>query len=223
MKRTPIKDRELPNYTRNEELTNMGTHAVGIILGIVILILAFMISVQHQDPWAVVGSAIYGFSIISLFTVSSVYHGLKTCTAKKVMRAIDHCTIYLLIAGTYTPILLAAIRIDHPLLAWGIFGVEWGLAALAITLTAIDLKKYGKFSMFCYLAMGWLIVIAIKPTIAAITWSGFLWLLAGGVAYTIGAILYGVGKKKKYIHSVFHVFVDVACICHAICILQYVI
>jgi hemolysin III len=223
MNRTPLKERELPNYTRNEELLNMGTHIFGIIIGVVVLLLSIVLSFRHQDPWAVVGSIIYGVSIISLFTVSSVYHGMKTCTAKKVMRAVDHCTIYLLIAGTYTPILLAGIRPDHPLLAWLIFGLEWGVAVLAITLTAIDLKKYAKFSMICYLAMGWLIIFAIKPTIDAITWSGFWWLLSGGIAYTIGAVLYIIGKKKKYIHSLFHVFVDIACILHAVCILQYVI
>lgn len=223
MKRTPFKERELPNYTRNEELTNMGTHILGIVIGIVILIICLRLTLRQHDPWSVVSTTVYGLSIIGLFSVSSIYHGMKTCTAKKVMRAIDHCTIYLLIAGTYTPILLASIRPDRPLLAWLIFGLEWGVAVLAITLTAIDLKKYAKFSMFCYLAMGWLIIVAIKPTIEAITWTGFWWLLSGGIAYTVGAVLYVIGKKKKYIHSVFHVFVDIACILQAICILQYVI
>jgi hemolysin III len=148
---------------------------------------------------------------------------MRICTAKKVMRAIDHCTIYLLIAGCYTPVLLSAIRPMQPLLAWVIFGLEWGIAILAITLTAIDLKKYAKFSMFCYLAMGWLIVIAIKPTIEAITWNGFWWLLSGGIIYTVGAVLYVIGKKRKYIHSVFHVFVDIACVLQAVCILRYVL
>lgn len=223
MKRTPFKERELPNYTRNEELTNMGTHILGVVIGIVILIICLRLTLRQHDPWSVVSTTVYGLSIIGLFSVSSIYHGMKTCTAKKVMRAIDHCTIYLLIAGTYTPILLASIRPDRPLLAWLIFGLEWGVAVLAITLTAIDLKKYAKFSMFCYLAMGWLIIVAIKPTIEAITWAGFWWLLSGGIAYTVGAVLYVIGKKKKYIHSVFHVFVDIACILQAVCILQYVI
>lgn len=223
MKRIPIKERELPNYTRGEEWTNMATHIFGAILGVVILLYGLVLSLPQHDPWAVAGSIIYGTSIIGLFSVSSIYHGMRTCTAKKVMRSIDHCTIYLLIAGTYTPILLSAIRPDQPLLAWVIFGLEWGVAILAITLTAIDLKKYAKFSMFCYLAMGWLIVIAIKPTIEAITWNGFWWLLSGGIVYTIGAVLYVIGKKKKYIHSLFHVFVDIACVLQAVCILQYVL
>ena len=223
MKRTPLKEREMPNYTRGEERANMITHIIGVALGAVILVLALMVSVQNKDPWAIVGSAVYGATIIALFSVSSVYHGLRPCTGKRVMRIIDHCTIYLLIAGCYTPILLAGIRPDHPMLAWIIFGAEWGIAALAISLTAIDLKKYAKFSMFCYLAMGWFIIIALKPTIEAMTWPGFFWLLAGGIAYTVGAVLYGVGKKKKYVHSLFHVFVDVACGLQAVAILIYVI
>lgn len=223
MKRTPLKEREMPNYTRGEERANMITHIIGVALGVVILVLTLMVSVQNRDPWAIVSSAVYGAAIIALFSVSSVYHGLRPCTGKRVMRIIDHCTIYLLIAGCYTPILLAGIRPDHPLLAWIIFGAEWGIAALAITLTAIDLKKYAKFSMFCYLAMGWFIIIALKPTIEVMTWPGFFWLLVGGIAYTVGAVLYGVGKKKKYVHSLFHVFVDVACALQAVAILVYVI
>ncbi|HQQ89357.1 MAG TPA: hemolysin III family protein [Oscillospiraceae bacterium] len=223
MKRIPIRERELPNYSRTEELVNMGTHIFGVVFGVAVLIVAIVISVKHQDPWAIVGSAIYGFSMIGLFTVSSVYHGMKPCTAKKVMQAIDHCVIYLLIAGSYTPILLSAIRPEHPVLAWSIFGAEWGLAALAVTLTAIDLKKFALFSMTCYLAMGWLIVMAVRPAAEALTRPGMLLLLWGGIAYTLGAVLYGLGKKKKYLHAVFHVFVDIGCVLHAVCILQYVL
>lgn len=222
MKPIPFKARELPNYTRSEEWLNMATHSFGIVLGIIILIYSLALSLPRHDPWAVTGSVIYGASVIGLFSVSSIYHGMPTCTAKKVMRAIDHCTIYLLIAGTYTPVLLLAIRPAQPLLAWVIFGLEWGIAILAMTLTAIDLKKYAKFSMFSYLAMGWLLVIAIKPTIEAITWNGFWLLLAGGIFYTVGAVLYVIGKKKKYIHSVFHVFVDIACVLQAVAIIRYV-
>ncbi|HPR39729.1 MAG TPA: hemolysin III family protein [Oscillospiraceae bacterium] len=139
------------------------------------------------------------------------------------VQAIDHCVIYLLIAGSYTPILLSAIRPEHPVLAWSIFGAEWGLAALAVTLTAIDLKKFALFSMTCYLAMGWLIVMAVRPAAEALSRPGMLLLLWGGIAYTLGAVLYGLGKKKKYLHAVFHVFVDIGCVLHAVCILRYVL
>lgn len=220
MDRIPLKKRALPNYTRGEEIINMTTHIFGTIFGIVVLIIGVIIS---KNTWDIAGSIIYGLSMISLFTVSSVYHGLRPSTGKKVMRIIDHCTIYILIAGTYTPILFSAIRPMDPVLAWTIFSIEWGLTALAITLTAIDMKKYAKFSMFCYLAMGWFIVVAFQPAVEAVGWQGMLWLIYGGVAYTIGAILYGLGKKIKYFHSVFHVFVNLGCVFQAICILQYVL
>jgi hemolysin III len=213
----------MPDYTRGEEITNMVTHIVGGGVGIVVLVLAVVFAAIHRDPWAVTGGAIYGVSMICLYAVSSVYHGLLPCRGKRVMRVIDHCTIYLLIAGTYTPILLSAIRPLHPALAWTVFGCEWGAAALAAAFTAIDLKKYSKLSMACYIVMGWFIVIVLKPTIEAISFEGFLWLLGGGVAYTVGAVLYGLGKKRRYFHSVFHVFVDIGSILQAICILRYVI
>ena len=221
-KRIPLAERELPNYTKGEEIMNMVTHIVGGCIGIFVLIMCVIIAAIHQNPWGIVSGSIYGFSIIALFTVSAVYHGLRKGTAKKVLQVIDHCTIYVLIAGTYTPILLTAVRPDYPVLAWVIFGLEWAFAVLGATFTAIDLKKYSKFSMICYIGMGWLAVIALKPTIIALTWSGFLWILAGGVIYTIGAVLYGLGKKHSYVHSVFHLFVNFAAIAHAIAILVYV-
>ena len=138
------------------------------------------------------------------------------------MQVIDHCTIYLLIAGTYTPILLAAIRPLYPALSWVLFGIQWGCAAGAAVFTAIDLKKYSKLSMACYIIMGWIIIIAIKPTIDAVSLAGFWWLLAGGVAYTVGAVLYHIGKKKPYFHAVFHLFVLLGSVLQAVCVLYYV-
>ena len=123
------------------------------------------------------------------------------------MQVIDHCTIYLLIAGTYTPIVLSAIRPAFPALAWGLLGVVWGLAILAVVLTAIDLDKYNVFSMICYIGIGWAILPFMKQTLQVLTFPGFMLLLAGGIAYTIGAVLYGIGGKKKWMHSVFHIFV----------------
>jgi hemolysin III len=223
MTRTKIKDRILPTYTKGEEVFNMVSHIVGGAFGIAALVLCVVFSALHHDVWAVVGSAIYGASLILLYTMSSVYHGLYPETAKKVMQVLDHCTIYFLIGGTYTPILLAGIREKHPGWAWAIFGIVWGFAALATVFTAIDLKKYSKLSMACYIGMGWCIILAIKPTIDAITMEGFLWILAGGVAYTIGAVLYLIGKKKKYMHSIFHIFVVLGSILQFICIFFYVI
>ncbi|MBQ8550621.1 MAG: hemolysin III family protein [Clostridia bacterium] len=207
MTRTKLANRPLPDYTRGEELFNMISHIVGGALGIAVLVSSVALSALRSDVWAIVGCSIYGVSMVALYTMSSVYHGLRDGMAKRVLQVIDHCTIYFLIAGTYTPILLCAMRRQSPAVAWVVFGIEWGLTALAVTLTAIDLKKYQTFSMICYIGMGWCIIMAIKPTIAALTMDGFLWILAGGIAYTVGSVLYGVGKKVRYMHSVFHLFV----------------
>ncbi len=223
MKRTPIDERELPDYTHGEEVMNMVTHIVGGGIGIVVLIAGIILSACKHDAWSIVSAILYGLTMIWLYTMSSVYHGLKPGRAKKVMQVLDHCTIYALIAGTYTPILLAGIRPLHPALAWVFFGLEWGLLALATTLTAIDLDKYEVLSMVCYIAMGWLIILAVPQTIEAMTQAGFYWLLAGGIAYTVGAILYGIGGKYRWFHSVFHLFVLLGSILQAVAILVYVL
>ena len=223
MKRTPIDQRELPDYTRSEEIMNMVTHIVGGGIGVIVLILGVVLSARRRDAWSVVSVCIYGLTMIWLYTMSSVYHGLRPGRAKKVLQVLDHCTIYALIAGTYTPILLAGIRPQHSILAWVFFGLEWGLLALATTLTAIDLEKYDVLSMICYIAMGWLIILAVPQTIEALTQAGFYWLLAGGIAYTVGAVLYGIGSKRRWFHSVFHLFVVLGSILQAAAILGYLL
>jgi len=223
MKRTRIDDRKLPVYTHAEEVMNMVTHIVGGGMGVIILVLGVVLSALHGNAWGVVGMSIYGAMMIWLYTMSSVYHGLHPGRAKKVLQVLDHCTIYALIAGTYTPILLSAIRPLYPVHAWVMFGIEWGLLALTTTLTAIDLRKYRVFSMICYILMGWLIIFAVPQAIEALTLPGFLWLLGGGIAYTVGAILYGVGSKVPWFHSVFHIFVLIGSGLQAAAILFYAI
>ena len=223
MTRTPLKSRKLPAYTKGEEVFNMTSHIVGGGLGIVITVLCVVLSALHRDVWALVGCSVYGVSLILLYTASSVYHGLKPGLAKKVFQVIDHCTIYFLISGTYTPILFCAIRRRSPFWGWLIFGVVWGLAFFAATMTAIDLKKYRVLSMICYIGMGWCIVFAAKTAIESIPLPGLIWLLAGGVAYTVGAVLYGLGKKIRYMHSVFHLFVIAGSVCQFVCIFFYII
>jgi len=223
MKRTKLIDRLLPDYTNGEEIFNMVTHIVGGGLGVLYLVLCVIVSAIHGNVWGVVSSAIYGASVISLFTMSSVYHGMHPGTAKKVLQVLDHCTIYFMIAGTYTPIMLSLVRRTNPVIAWVIFGLVWSIAALAITLTAIDLKKYKVFSMICYIGMGWCVILTIVPVYKALTFWGFMWLLGGGILYTIGAVLFGIGAKVRYIHSVFHIFVVLASVMHFVCILCYVV
>lgn len=205
--RTKLADRKLPNYSRGEEIFNMVSHIVGGGAGIAVLVICIVIAVIHHNGYGIVSSVIYGAAMILLYTMSSIYHGLTNVTAKKVFQVLDHCTIYLLIAGTYTPIALSAMRVVNAPLAWAMFGIEWGLAALAITLTAIDIKKFEVFSMICYIVMGWGIIAVYKQAIEALTLQGFALLLTGGILYTVGAVLYGIGKKRKYMHNVFHVFV----------------
>ncbi len=223
MKRTRLSDRKLPDYTRGEELMNMSTHIAGGILGIAALILCVIRAAQKGNVYGVVTSAVYGAALIATFTVSSVYHGLKPPFSKKVMQVIDHCTIYFLIAGTYTVILLSAIRPHDPVLAWCLFVFEWAMAILATTLTAIDLKTYSAFSMVCYIGMGWAIIFFARQAMEVLTLPGFLLLLGGGIAYTIGSILYGLGRKKKWMHSVFHIFVDLGAVLQFFCVLFYAV
>ena len=205
--RIKLRERPLPNYSRGEELMNMITHIAGGALGIVVLIAGILRAAGRDNIYGITASAIYGVTMIGTFTVSSVYHGLLPCFGKKVMQVIDHCTIYSLIAGTYTVVVLSGIRPVYPVLGWGLFIFEWVMATIAATLTAIDMDRYEVFSMICYIGMGWAVIPFAKQAFIALSAPGFLLLLFGGIAYSIGAVLYGIGGKKKWMHSVFHIFV----------------
>ena len=221
MKRTKLSDRQLPNYTRGEEIMNMVTHIVGGAIGVIALALCVIRAAIHDNIWGIVTSAVYGTAMITMFTISSVYHGLRPNLGKKVMQVIDHCTIYFLIAGTYTVIVLSALRPVYPVLGWGLFSFEWAMVALATTFTAIDLKKYGVFSMVCYIGMGWAVIPFWRQVLEVMTMPGFVLLLSGGIAYTIGSILYGLGKKRKWMHSIFHIFVILGAFLQFLAVLLY--
>lgn len=225
MKRTKLRDRKLPDYTRGEEIFNMVSHIVGGAFGIAALATCVVRAFLNHDAYQVVSAFIYGFSMVILYTISSVYHGLTSTPAKKVMQVIDHCSVFILIAGTYTPITLTVLREANPALGWTIFGVVWGVSALGITLNAIDLKKYNVFSMICYLALGWCIVLPGRAAITAIPRGGFILLLAGGLAYTLGAVLYGIAGRggHRYMHSVFHIFVVIGSLLHYFTIILYIL
>jgi len=202
-----LRDRSLPDYTRAEEIVNMVTHIAGGMLGIVVLIVCILRATLRGNVYGIIASAIYGAAMICTFTVSSVYHGLLPCFGKKVMQVIDHCTIYMLIAGTYTVVVLSGVRPVFPQLGWGLFFFEWIMAAIAATLTAIDMDRYEVFSMVCYIGMGWAVIPFAKQVLLALSAEGFYLLLWGGIAYSVGAVLYGIGSKCRWMHSVFHVFV----------------
>ena len=220
-RRTKLKDRSLPVYTKGEEIFNMVSHIVGGAIGIAALVLCIVRSAVRHNGYGLAGSIVFGVSMIVLYTMSSVYHGLREGTAKKVMQVLDHCTIYLLIAGTYTPILLSAMRPIDPVASWVLLGVVWGLSAVAITLTAIDLKKYSVFSMICYIGMGWCIVLKVPLLIQAVGWGGFWLILSGGLCYTVGAVLYGLGRAKRYMHRVFHLCVVAGSVLHLLAVLIF--
>ena len=224
MKRTKLADRILPKYTKGEEIFNMVSHIVGGVAGIVTIVLCSVFGAIRGNAYGVVSGVIFGVSMLFLYTMSSLYHGLKpNSNSKKVFQILDHCAIFILIAGSYTPFALCTLREYSTALGWVIFGVIWGFAILGITLNSIDLKKYKKFSMICYLAMGWCIIVRgdLLPQLLGIP--GFALLLAGGLVYTLGAILYGVGKKHKYVHSIFHICVFLGNLLHVLCVLLYVI
>ena len=218
--RIPFKDRQMPDYTGGEEIFNMVSHIVGGGFGIIALVLTVVFSALRGNTWSVVSSSIYGGSMVLLYTVSSVYHGLHLNMGKRVMQVIDHCTIFLLIGGTYTPVVLSAIRPYSADWGWGLFG---GIAILGITFTAIDMNRYEKLAMVLYLGIGWCIVMAVKPAMASIPMAGLGWILAGGIAYTVGAVLYGLGSMHRYMHSLFHLFVVAGSVLQFFGIFFYVI
>ncbi len=223
MKRIALRNRVLPRYSRGEEIMNMVTHIVGGALAVLALILCLLRAVRHGSVQGIVCAIVYGSTMIAVYTMSSVYHGLHTGTAKKVMQVIDHCTIYFLIAGTYTPIVVCAMAPVYPAIGWGLLIFQWVLAITATVLTAIDLRRYRVFSMICYIGMGWSVIFFLPQAMEVLRVSGFYFLLAGGIAYTIGAILFGIGCKVKWMHSVFHLFVIAGSMLQMISVAFYVL
>ena len=223
MRRTKLIDRVLPTYTKGEEICNMTSHIVGGVLGIVATILCTIFAAIHGNTYGIVSGAIYGASLIILYTMSSIYHGLSPkLFSKRVFQILDHCTIFLLIAGCYTPVALCNIREVDSASGWTIFGVIWALAIIGIVLNSIDFKKFKVFSMICSLLMGWCIIFRVDLLIKSVDMAGIILLVAGGIAYTIGAILYGIGKKHKYFHSIFHLFILLGSFLQFFCILLYI-
>lgn len=211
---------KLPDYTLGEELMNSITHGVGALLGIAALVLCVIKSAIAGDAYGVVGGCIYGATLIILYSMSCIYHALGVNRAKKVFQTFDHCSIFLLIAGTYTPITLVAMR---GLIGWIIFGVVWAAAITGIVFNAIDVKKYKVMSMICYIAMGWVIILVFPEFLRLVPSKGVWLIFWGGVVYTIGAVIYGFGKKARYIHSIWHFFVLLGSVFHFFAIYLYML
>ena len=213
----------IPTYTLAEELMNAISHGIGALLGIAGLVLCVVKAAHTGNPWKIVSVCIFGFTVFLLYIMSCLYHALKVNRAKRVFRVFDHCTIFLLIAGTYTPYTLVVLRPEHPVLAWVIFGVIWATAITGIVFNSINLKKFATISVVCYILMGWMIVIAYPAMAKAMDPAGIRLLIYGGVAYTVGAVLYAVGSKKKFAHSIFHLFCLAGTLLHFFSIYLYVL
>lgn len=207
----------LPKYTLGEEIFSSVSHGVSAFLAVAALVLLLVFC--EKTPKKVVSVSIFGAMMVLLYVVSTLYHALGINRAKLVFRALDHCTIFLLIAGTYTPVTLVCMGGAW---GWALFGLIWAAAVLGVVLNAISVERFKKVSMICYLAMGWVVVFAMPAVLQNLSSVGFWCLLAGGICYTAGAILYGVGKKIPYIHSVFHLFVLAGSVLHAVCVWQIV-
>ena len=223
MTRTKLCDRILPDYTAAEELTNTLTHLAGGVMGLIALALCVVKAARSGNAMNIVTASVFGAAMVCLYAMSTIYHGLRPSMAKKVMQVIDHCTIYFLIAGTYTPIMLGPMRQHYPAIGWALFAAEWLLAATAATFTAIDLKKYNALSMLCYIGMGWGIVFFLPQAWQVLTPGGFWLVFAGGIAYSVGAVLYGIGGKRRWFHCIFHVFVVIGSLTHFLAIFFYVL
>jgi hemolysin III len=206
-------------YTVAEERAHAVTHGIGVILSIVGLSWMLYLSIGTSDPWRVVASGIYGTSLITLFLASTLYHSFHASQHRQVLKLLDHCAIYLLIAGTYTPFLLVSMRNES---GWWMFGIVWTLATAGI-LTKLWFKhRYPKVSLAGYLLMGWIMVFAMPQIANAIGSSGLVWLIAGGLSYTVGAIFYA-SNKIWYNHTIWHLFVLAGGVCHFLAVAWYVL
>lgn len=223
MSRTKLADRQLPNYSRNEEIANMVTHIVGGGLGVLSFFLCLVFSLLKRNYWGLAGGIIYSVLMIFLYTMSSVYHGLTHIGAKKVMQVIDHCSIFALILGTYVPILLTGIREQSITMFIVLSSIVFVGTVIGVVFTAIDFKKYAAVSMTGYFSIGWAALIALKPLYLQFGLEMILWLVLGGVAYTLGIIFYALGRKKEYFHMIFHLFILAGSILHFIAIFKFCI
>lgn len=208
-----LKNMHLPKYSTLEEILNAASHGIGFAFSVVGTV--FLILKHHDSLKNIFVMSIYGFTLMFLYLSSTLYHSLTPPKAKNIFRKFDHCSIFLLIAGTYTPICTVLINnaLSHAVLI-----IVWAAAIIGITLNTINVSKFEKFSLICYIAMGWSIVLIAKSAWQNLNPFQLKWLLLGGIFYTFGAILYVIGKKKKYIHSIWHVFVLMGSLCHFITI-----
>jgi len=212
------KVKEPTIYPPLEEKINVLSHAIGLFFSVVALVLLVVKASNNGSVWHIVSFSIFGSSLILLYAASTFYHSAKKPTLRKRLNIFDHASIYILIAGTYTPFALVTL---NGTIGWVIFGITWGIALTGVILKLYFTGKYDRISTIAYVLMGWIIVFAINPLLNNLSPEGVGWLLAGGIAYTIGAILYSI-KKIKFNHAIFHLFVLIGSFCHFIAVYFYV-
>lgn len=226
-KRTPIRDRELPLYSKGEEIFNMVTHIVGGTFAIAALVLCVVFAALHKNVYGIISGAIYGVSMIIVYVISSVYHGLDPDSAgigKRVMQVLDHCDIYGLIIGSFAPIAFTGLRKSNPLLAGISFSIVCVVAVVGTVFTAIDLKKYRVISYGAYFVAGWSVLMTVYEIYKAFPIAFLVLLVLGGVVYSLGMIFFVLETKNhKFCHSVFHIFILAGSIIHFIAIFKYCI
>lgn len=204
--------------TRGEEIANSITHGVGAVLGIAGLVALIIGAALRGNAWHIVTCSIYGATLVLLYVASTLYHALPEGRAKHVFMILDHSAIYLLIAGTYTPLTLVTLGGGW---GWALFGFVWGLAALGIVFKSLFIGRLAILSTIVYILMGWCAMIAIRPLLQVMPWNAFLWLLAGGLAYTLGVIFFA--SKYRYAHTIWHLFVLAGSACHFVAVYKYVL
>ena len=207
------------HYSPLEEKINIISHACGLVLSVLALVLMLVRASQYGNLWHIVSASIFGASLIALYAASTIYHSAKDPQRRARLRVIDHATIYTLIAGTYTPFTLVVLNGG---VGWMVFGASWAMAFTGITLKLFFTGRFNVLSTLMYVLMGWIIVFAISPLIENLSTQGLFWLFAGGVAYTTGAILYSI-KKIKFNHAIFHMFVLLGSACHFVSVYFYVL
>lgn len=205
--------------SKAEELANSITHGIGVLLSIAALTLLVVFASLKGDAWRIVSFSIYGACLVLLYTASTLYHAFQAEKVKHYFKIMDHASIYLLIAGTYTPFTLVLLRGGW---GWSLFGIIWGLTLFGIVFKMFFINKFNMLSTIIYLLMGWLIIIAFKPAVDNIPLGGLYWLLAGGISYSAGVIFF-VWHKLPYHHAIWHLFVLGGSICHFFAMLFYVL
>jgi len=202
-----------------EEIANCATHGFGLALSVAGFVVLVLLAWMHGGVWLILSSTIYGASLVTLYLASTLYHGARSSRAKNFLQVVDHCCIYLLIAGTYTPFTLVVLRGGW---GWTLFGLVWGIAVAGILFRLVFGNRYRPVAVASYVLMGWLCVIAAKPILTLVPLGAILWIVAGGLAYTSGVFFFS-SKRIPHAHAIWHIFVLGGSICHYVAVLLYVL